>query len=196
MSNLPKCYHALVHGGVPNSFDDTSTSDPSFPVVIDSRASLSISPLKSDFIGHIQPLSLHLGGMARGMPIVGKGNVEWTFTTPNGTTVTVKTLCYYVPDCPTRLLSPQQLFNKSKGIRGKYIVEEDHSTLQFEGAPPLVIEYNSRNWLPTATARNNQFSPNLNLCITSDANHNLSPLNVAYYTGTTDLVIEILEMFR
>ena len=46
--------------------------------------------------------------------------------------------------------------------------------MQFEGAPPLVIEYNSRNWLPTATARNNQFSPNLNLCITSDANQNLS----------------------
>ena len=65
MSNLPKCYHALIHGGVPNSFDDTSTSDPSFPVVIDSGASLSISPLKSDFIGHIQPLSLNLGGMAR-----------------------------------------------------------------------------------------------------------------------------------
>ena len=74
------------------------------------------------------------------MLIVGKCNVEWTFTTPNDTTITVETLCYYVPDCPTRLLSPQRLFNKSKGIRGKYIVEKVHSTLQFEGAPPLVIE--------------------------------------------------------
>ena len=67
MSNLPKCYHALVHGGVPNSFDDTSASDPSFPIVIDSGASLSISPTKSDFVGHIQPLDLTLGGIARRM---------------------------------------------------------------------------------------------------------------------------------
>lgn len=36
MTNLPKCYHALVHEGVPNSFDDTSASELSIPIVIDS----------------------------------------------------------------------------------------------------------------------------------------------------------------
>ncbi len=80
-----------------------------------------------------------------------------------------------MPECKTRLLSPQRLFNKTKGIRGQYIVEEDKSTLQFEGTPSLVIEYNSRNWLPTATARNLQLAPSLNLCITSEENQNLSP---------------------
>ena len=86
------------------------------------------------------------------MKIEGKETVEWTFTTANGTTLTVKTLCYYVPECKTRLLSPQRLFNKAKGIRGKYTVEEDYSTLQFEGVSPLIINYNSRNWLPAVTA--------------------------------------------
>ena len=83
-SNIPtpKVYHALLRGGVPQSFDDTkSFGDSSFPVVFDSGASLSISPDKSDFVGHIQPLNLKLGEMARGMNIEGKGNVEWTFTT-------------------------------------------------------------------------------------------------------------------
>ena len=72
-------------------------------------------------------------------------------------------------------MSPQRLFNKAKGICGKYTVEEDYSTLQFEGVSPLIINYNSRNWLHTVTARNLQYSPNLNLCITSDENQNLSP---------------------
>ena len=100
---------------------------------------------KSDLVGHIQPLDLTLGGMARGMKIEGKGTVEWTFITTHETTLTVKIICYYVPACKTRLLSPQRLFNKSKGIRGKCIVVEDHSTLQFEEISPLIIEYNSRN---------------------------------------------------
>ena len=51
MTNLPKCYHTLGHGGVLNSFDDTSASDPPFPIVIESGASLSISSLKLDLVG-------------------------------------------------------------------------------------------------------------------------------------------------
>ena len=72
----PKAYHALARGGVPNSFEDDSTSDPSFFIVVNSWASLSISPTKSDFVGHIQTINLKLGGMARGMKIEGKGIVE------------------------------------------------------------------------------------------------------------------------
>ncbi len=78
-SNLPtpKAYNALLRGGVPQSFDDTTSfGDTSFPVIFDSGASLSISPDKSDFVGHIQSLNLKLGGMARGMNIERKGNVE------------------------------------------------------------------------------------------------------------------------
>ena len=110
MDNLPtpKDYHTLVHGGVPNSFDDTFANNPFLPVVIDYRASLSISSRESNFIGHVQSLNLQLGDMMRGMQIEGKGNVGWTFTTANGTTLIVKTLYYYVPECQTRLLSPHR----------------------------------------------------------------------------------------
>ena len=64
----PKAYHILLRGGVPTSFDDNrSYGDFSSPVVIDSGASLSISPDKPDFVEHIQPLNLALGGIARGI---------------------------------------------------------------------------------------------------------------------------------
>ena len=53
------------------------------------------------------------------MKIERKGTVEWTFTTGNGTTLTIKTLCYYVAECKSRLLCPHISFNKAKDIRGK-----------------------------------------------------------------------------
>ena len=59
-------------------------------------------------------------------------------------------------------------------MSGKFITEEDHSTLIFDGVSPLVIDYDSRNWLPTATARNLQFNPSTNLCMPSNDNHNLT----------------------
>ena len=102
----PLAYNALTRGGIPRSFDDCVGLGDLFAIIVDSGASLSISPHKSDFIGPIQPVNLRLGGMADGMIIEGRGKVEWSFKTQNGKTLTIKTLCYYVPDCKARLLSP------------------------------------------------------------------------------------------
>ena len=173
----PNAYVALERGGIPMSFDDTtSPSESSFPVIFDSGASLAISPNKGDFVGPIETLSnLKLGGMANGMIIEGKGIVEWTFSGKENKRLTVKTLCYYVPDCKARLISPQRLFNKDKGVSGKFVVEQTQATLKFDGLSPLEIDYDSRNWLPIATCRNIQGNPSLNLTITNDNNQNLSP---------------------
>ena len=92
--------------------------------------------------------------MANGVIIEGKGKVKWNFTTQNLITLTVETLCCYIPDCKARLLSPQRLFSKSNGSTRRFIVEEDQTTLTFDGISPLTIEYDSRNHLPAATAHN------------------------------------------
>ena len=65
----------------------------------------------------------------------------------------------------------------SKGVTGRFVVEQDHCTLEFDGVSPITIDYNSSNWLPTATSRNlnHQSSPSVNLSVTSDENQNLSP---------------------
>ena len=78
-SNLPspKACLSLERGGIPHSFDDCPTTS-SFSIIIDSGASLSISPCVSDFVGVIKDVKLKLGGMANGMAITGKGEVEWT----------------------------------------------------------------------------------------------------------------------
>ena len=150
-----------------------------FPVIFDSGASLAISPCADDFVGPIQklPTERRLGGMAAGMLIEGVGTVRWTFQS-NGKFLVVNSRCYLVPDSRARLISPQRLFSKKQGISGKFIVEEDNSTLQFDGLPPLTIEYDSRSHLPTALAKNHSQigSPiQANLAILTEENQNLTP---------------------
>jgi hypothetical protein len=130
--------------------------------------------------------------MANGMIIEGKGIVEWTFSGKENKRLTVKTLCYYVLDCKARLISPQRLFNKDKGVSGKFAVEQTQATLKLDGLSPLEIDYDSRNWLPIATCRNIKWTPSLNLTITNDNNQNLSPakrrlLNWHYRLGHRNL---------
>ena len=46
----PLAYNTLVRGGIPRSFDDTVALGDLFSIIVDSRASLLVSPHKSDFI--------------------------------------------------------------------------------------------------------------------------------------------------
>jgi hypothetical protein len=68
---------------------------------------------------------MKLGGMAHGIEIKGIGIIAWNFTAKNGTEVQLRTEVYYVPEAKQRLLSPQRLFNKKKGIFGSYSGDED-----------------------------------------------------------------------
>jgi len=99
--------------------------------------------------------------------------VEWIFKAGSRTLV-VRSRCYFVPNAKARLISPQRLFDKSKGVTGRYIVEEDKSTLSFDGCDDLIIDYDARCFLPIAMARNQSHSmPQANLSIPSDDNQNL-----------------------
>ena len=152
---------------------------PPFSVIFDSGASLAISPCKEDFVGPIQPLphERRLGGMAAGMLIEGIGTVRWTFKA-DGKFLVVNSRCYYVPDSKARLISPQRLFNKKQGITGRFVVTEDNASLDFDGFPPLHIDFDSNSHLPTGFAKNHsQLGAPIqaNLAILSEENQNLTP---------------------
>jgi hypothetical protein len=55
-------------------------------IILDTGASLAITPNADDFIGPVTvpPGERRLGGMAQGMPIEGVGTVCWTFTAEDG----------------------------------------------------------------------------------------------------------------
>ena len=148
----------------------------SFPVILDSGASLAISPSEGDFIGPIKLYSTprHLGGMAGGMNIKGIGKVGWSFKTPTGI-LTVHSKCYYVPNAAARLLSPQRLFCAANNIHGHFSCSESHAELVFDDVGSLKVEYDPNNHLPIAVAKNLAgVQPQLNLTILNEDNQNLT----------------------
>lgn len=47
------------------------------PIIINTEASISISPYASNFIGHIRPVQrVTLKGIASGLPVAGIGNIQ------------------------------------------------------------------------------------------------------------------------
>jgi len=152
------------------------------PVIFDTGASLSITMDRSDFCGDITPTAtdLYLGGLGSNMKIEGMGPVRWTFLNTDGSEVSIRMQCYYVPSARKRLLSPQKLFNKARGITGRYEGTEDCFTLHLNDAPPLRIEYDERSSLPTANAlvkpahAPQLHHPLANLAVVNDENQNLT----------------------
>jgi hypothetical protein len=141
----------------------TSSSAASrFPVIFDSGASIAITGDRNDFVGTLQapPPGLTIGGMARGAKVEGIGLVKWKFKTSSGA-MTLAVVCYYVPACSARLLSPQRLFKKSKGIDGSFAIKEDHAILTINDNPPLIIDYEDTTFLPVGLAWNAEQSPNI-----------------------------------
>jgi len=80
-------------------------------LILDTGASISISPSTSDFIGPIRNVQLAtLQGIASGLSIEGIGTVQYTVLVDDGTEHILnipRTL--YIPACPSRLICPRQL---------------------------------------------------------------------------------------
>jgi hypothetical protein len=172
--------HAAMHG-VTLLDEFPPSSKKRFPVIFDSGASIAITGDKNDFVGSLQapPPGLTIGGMAKGAKVEGIGLVRWKFKTTTGV-MTLSVVCYYVPACSARLLSPQRLFKRVKGLTGSFAIKEEHAVLTINDHPPLIIDYEETTFLPVGLAWNandssNLMHPSANLCITDDANQNLTP---------------------
>jgi hypothetical protein len=155
-----------------------------FPVIFDSGATLAVTGIRGDFIGgdfRVPQQELRLGGLARGLRIAGIGMVHWSFQADDGSMLTIQTKAYYVPEVNQRLINPQSLFCRSKGITGWYKISEDESILDFDGKPDLTVRYQAGNRLPVGYATNSSFEnpeqlhAELNLCVTCEDNQNLTP---------------------
>ena len=150
-------------------------------VIFDTGASLGITFDKTDFDGPltIPDGDLRLGGMAQGLKIEGIGPVTWIFRNADGSELIIRSQCYYVPNAKIRLLSPQRLFNKTKGMSGKFEGDEEAFSLQFDGCHRLIVDYDPRNHLPIGYATIGGISspainPQANLALVSDDNQNIT----------------------
>jgi len=83
------------------------------PIVIDTGASMSVTPCKDDFIDEIQPTHVgDLQGLSGSMECQGQSLVQWTVRDVFGSVRIIQTHAYYVPKATIRLYSLQQYFQE------------------------------------------------------------------------------------
>ena len=92
------------------------------PIVIDSGATMSLTPVLSDFITPLQvPLHAHIRQVNGLIKIEGIGQVRWSMHDLFGSTATVETTAYYIPSADVRLFSPQVYLQDNPGA--EYIMQ-------------------------------------------------------------------------
>jgi len=126
-------------------------------VIVDTGASVWISPHKKDFTTYV-PSTMKIKDLSSTNMVDGEGIIRWDLQDEKGYRVTVEALGYHIPAAKVRLLSPQVLIKKDGG----------HATISAEGIHirlannvTLFGQYCSRSNLPLipmAHTKNQQFS--------------------------------------
>jgi hypothetical protein len=90
---LLSAFETTYHGSI------TPISPDMVPLVIDTGASVTVTPYKTDFIGHIHPVQdIEIKGIASGLAVSGFGDVSYTYRNDNGELQTLLINdCLYVP---------------------------------------------------------------------------------------------------
>jgi hypothetical protein len=105
------------------------------PIVFDTGCSMSVSPLRQDFIGELEESPTDsLQGLKSKVKVVGIGRVIWTIFDLNGITRTIKTRAYFIPEGNIRLFSPQTYFQENEKGSSKITargIEADGTVLTF-----------------------------------------------------------------
>jgi len=110
VANVTEVNSARVLATHPQAFLAGMAEADVYDLLIDSGASCCITHERTNFIEGIfqqPPQRLVLGGLANGLAIEGKGQVEWTVMMDDGMYRTFVIHAYYVPSGNRRLVSPQ-----------------------------------------------------------------------------------------
>ena len=87
-----------------------------YPIVIDTGASVSVTPNASDFVGGLATDNLpDLRGLSHTSKVTGTGLVEWSIYNVHGRIRKIRTRAFYVPDATIRLFLRSRI-SKSKGV--------------------------------------------------------------------------------
>jgi hypothetical protein len=119
------------------------------PIIIDTGASISISPYSTDFVGPIQPVqNITLKGIASGLNVSGISTIQYTFCNDDNEVQTI-TLeqCLHVPQCSVRLLCPQQIGHMTRVPQDGFNATSTNPILTVQGEQ-TTLQYDSTSNLP------------------------------------------------
>ena len=83
------------------------------PIVLDTGASISVTPFLSDFVTDLEDVDTEMRGLSESIQVEGKGTVEWPTQDFFGRVALVRTKAYLVPKGNIRLFSPQAYFREA-----------------------------------------------------------------------------------
>ena len=90
-----------------------SNLDSSPQIVLDSGASLSITPDSNDFIEPIQPSRIRsISGLNSSEKVQGCGKIRWIVKDVNDAPFAIETFALHIPTASIRLFSPQDYFHQ------------------------------------------------------------------------------------
>jgi hypothetical protein len=124
-----------------------STNNKELPIVIDTGASSSITPIATDFTTEIAKADLQELKQVNGTTAVcGQGTVLWPIEDVDGVRRSITTDAYYVPDAGIRLFSPQDYIRKNK--TAKLVCNCDGICFTLKCGTVLRFPFNKSNNLP------------------------------------------------
>jgi hypothetical protein len=163
-----------------------AVDDPNIPIIIDTGASISISPTISDFVGPIRPPSIdRLQGLGDGCQVDGEGTIEWEIRDVVGTIRTLRTSGYLARKAPIRLFSPQTYFKEQED--GYMHVDCQRTELTLHDGTLLTFPYADNNipymmsaWQPIVGVKPKDCSTLTNskivgMSVGEEMNQNLTP---------------------
>ncbi len=117
------------------------------PIVLDTGASFSLTPVKSDFVTSIRPCDIKsMTGITDSVRVEGIGEVEWPIRDMNGKPGLIRVQAYYIPQATIRLFSPQSYFQKHSS--GSCYFDAKVTKLTQNDGSVLTFEYNRESNLP------------------------------------------------
>jgi hypothetical protein len=122
-------------------------ADGAYPIVIDTGASICVTPNAADFVNGISTGNLpELRGLNHTSQVAGTGLVEWTIFDVNNRVRKIRAWAFYVPDATIRLFSPQSYFQDQGG--GELRCTKNETILTTADGEALVFPYNPDTNLP------------------------------------------------
>lgn len=149
----------LQHYDQPATMDNPSiyvSSKPTeLPIVIDTGASCSVTPIATDFVGGIPSKctkTTRMEGLnGEHTPVLGAGPISWDIEDVDGVRAQLKTIAYYAPKAQIRLFSPQAFFAEQSTLNNldlKLYVSNDDATLEISKTTTLRFPIQQTNKLP------------------------------------------------
>jgi hypothetical protein len=144
--------------------------------IVDTGASFSVSPFKSDFSSYEEVSGQVLKGLTKGTTVAGVGLINWKIEV-DGKALELKLRALHVPECQVRLLSPQQLRQEYPEPISMMDIRKECVRIQFpEGAYDCPL--NESNLPVMHVSPPDSIDDNmqaLHACVMEEANQNLTP---------------------